>query len=99
MVTCVADVCSVISRGVGETHDDGADVDNNSGSEGGARIEHVEVREVGPEADVPADHNLVRAMANKRAQIVAWTWVSVWPSWASRFRSLGSECDCSVCIR
>ena len=43
MVTCVAAVCGVISRGAGETHDDGAYVDNGSG----ARIEHAEVREVG----------------------------------------------------
>ena len=50
-------VCD-ISRGGGKTHDDGVDVDNDSG----ARIEHVEDREVGPEADVPGDHNLTRAM-------------------------------------
>ena len=56
-VACVTAVCSVISRGGGETHDDGADVDNDSG----ARIEHAEVSEVGPEADVPAYHNLMRA--------------------------------------
>ena len=55
MVTCVAAVCSVISRGGGETHDNGADVDDDSG----ARIEHAEVHEVG----IHADHNLMCAMA------------------------------------
>ena len=60
MVICVAAGRRVV---VGrETHNDGADVDNGSGSEGGACIEHAEVREVRPEADVPADHNLMHAM-------------------------------------
>ena len=58
VVTCVAAVCSVISRGE-ETHDDGADVDNDSG----ASIEHAEDHEVGSEADVPVGHNLMRAMS------------------------------------